>query len=194
MIIRGAKPEDAQNVAELITMAWEELACIFAGSKNKNEVKSVISTFCKEKDNRFSYEYIDVIETEKNIAGLVLAFPADYERKLNKPIIKKLPSMYKSQLGEFKKRVMPMLKNDEGQPGEYYIDSIAVRPEYRNKGIGKKLLKLTQKKAERKGFEKISLLVKPKNKKAIKLYKNYGYNEDGFVGMPTTDYIRMVNS
>ena len=47
-------------------MAWDELACIFAGSKDKEEVNKVISTFARKKNNRFSYEYIDVGERWEN--------------------------------------------------------------------------------------------------------------------------------
>lgn len=192
VVIRGAKPEDAEKAAELISMAWDELACIFAGSKDKEEVNKVISTFCKEKNNRFSYEYIDVAEKDGKIAGLVLAFPAEKEMKLNIPIIKKLPYMYKRKISNYKEEVVPMLSSEEAKPGEYYIDSIAVHPNYRKKGLGKKLLMIARKRALKKGFKKVSLIVKPKNKGAIKLYKSSGYNMDGTVDMPSTDYYRMV--
>lgn len=192
MVIRGAKPEDAEKTAELISMAWDELACIFAGSKDKKEVNKVISTFCKEKNNRFSYENIDVVESEGSIAGLVLAFPAEKEMKLNNAIIEKLPSLYKRKISTYKEEVVPMLNSEEAKPGEYYIDSIAVHPKYRKKGLGKKLLMTARKKAIKKGFNKVSLIVKPKNKGAIKLYKSSGYNMDGTVDMPSTDYYRMV--
>ena len=192
MVIRGAKPEDAEKAAELISMAWDELACIFAGSKDKEEVNKVISTFCKEKNNRFSYEYIDVAEKDGKIAGLVLAFPAEKEMKLNIPIIKKLPYMYKRKISNYKEEVVPMLSSEEAKPGEYYIDSIAVHPNYRKNGLGKKLLMVARKRAFKKGFKKVSLIVKPKNKGAIKLYKSSGYNMDGTVDMPSTDYYRMV--
>ncbi|NOH16141.1 GNAT family N-acetyltransferase [Clostridium cochlearium] len=192
MVIRGAKPEDAEKAAELISMAWDELACIFAGSKDKEEVNKVISTFCKEKNNRFSYEYIDIAEKDGKIAGLVLAFPAEKEMKLNIPIIKKLPYMYKRKISNYKEEVVPMLSSEEAKPGEYYIDSIAVHPNYRKNGLGKKLLMVARKRALKKGFKKVSLIVKPKNKGAIKLYKSSGYNMDGTVDMPSTDYYRMV--
>ena len=192
MVIRGAKPEDAEKAAELISMAWDELACIFAGSKDKEEVNKVISTFCKEKNNRFSYEYIDVAEKDGKIAGLVLAFPAEKEMKLNIPIIKKLPYMYKRKISNYKEEVVPMLSSEEAKPGEYYIDSIAVHPNYRKNGLGKKLLMVARKRALKKGFKKVSLIVKPKNKGAIKLYKSSGYNMDRTVDMPSTDYYRMV--
>lgn len=192
MVIRGAKPEDAEKAAELISMAWDELACIFAGSKDKKEVNKVISAFCKEKNNRFSYENIDVVESEGSIAGLVLAFPAEKEMKLNTAIMKKLPSLYKTKISTYKEKVVPMLNSEEAKPGEYYIDSIAVHPKYRKKGLGKKLLMTARKKAIKRGFNKVSLIVKPKNKGAIKLYKSSGYNMDGTVDMPSTDYYRMV--
>lgn len=192
MVIRGAKPEDAEKAAELISMAWDELACIFAGSKDKKDVTKVISTFCREKNNRFSYEYIDVAEKDGKIAGLVLAFPAEKEMKLNKPIMKKLPYMYKRKISNYKEEVVPMLNSEEAKPGEYYIDSIAVHPNYRKNGLGKKLLMVARKRALKKGFKKVSLIVKPKNKGAIKLYKSSGYNMDGIVDMPSTDYYRMV--
>lgn len=55
------------------------------------------------------------------------------------------------------------------------IYSLAVNPKYRGKGIGKKLLEITEEKAIQLGLKTLSLEVKSTNSAAISLYGNNGF-------------------
>ena len=55
------------------------------------------------------------------------------------------------------------------------IDAICVDKEYRNKGIGEKLVEKTIEKARNEGFSLLSLMVFADNHKAIKFYKAHGF-------------------
>ena len=194
MIIRRAKIDDAYEAVELICMAWQENAYVLAGSTNKIEVKEVIEKFFKQPKNALSYQYADVAEDKNGIAGLVLSFPWDFVPKLNKPIVEKLPGIYKSSREDFKNKVIPMIKTREAMPNEYYVDSVAVYPEYRGHGIASKLLKVAKIKSSTYGFDKMSLIVKPENKKAISLYKNHGYSVRGKLTLAGIKYLSMIKS
>jgi len=50
---------------------------------------------------------------------------------------------------------------------------------YRGRGIGKKLLQTAIQKAEQKGLTRIELTVREKNKRAIALYKKFGFEVEG---------------
>lgn len=192
MVIRRAKPEDAKSAARLISMAWEELAYTLAGCSNKAQVNNLLEMFFKMKGNRFSYQYVDVAEVDKKVAGMVLSFPADLSDKLNVPVEKKLPLYYKSTGDIYKCKVIPLIRSEEAMPGEYYIDAISVFPEFRNKGIGRNLLEVAKIKGKTYKMGKASLLVKVKNNKAQKLYKRLGYKSVDRLDLAGIDYIRMV--
>ena len=71
------------------------------------------------------------------------------------------------------------------------ISNIAVFPEYRRQGIGRRLLEGAFEVAEKGGAESISLEVRPSNCGAIELYRSVGFEEVGlrknFYRNPTED-------
>ena len=69
---------------------------------------------------------------------------------------------------------------DETQEGEFYIDSLAVLPEFRRRGIAQELMKAQIKRGSEMGLPIATLLVDPENPNAQKLYYNLGfkYSED----------------
>lgn len=63
---------------------------------------------------------------------------------------------------------------DESEAGEMYVDSLAVIPEYRGKGIGRMLLMDALKRAEDMALTP-TILVNPNNTPAVKLYRSVGF-------------------
>lgn len=193
MFIRQARIEDADEAAELICMAWGECAHVLAGSTNRKAVQEVVKKFYKQPDNILSYQNIYVAEGRNGIAGLVLSFPSDNFTRLNKLLVEKLPKFYKSNPADYHRKVIPMLKTKEAEPGEYYIDSLAVYPQYRSCGVGSRLLKAATLKSHKLGISKTSLIVKPENKEALRLYERYGYSVRGKLKQAGTNFLSMVN-
>lgn len=64
---------------------------------------------------------------------------------------------------------------DETSEGEYYIDSLAVMPEYRRKGIAKELMNAQIEKGRQLGIKVATLLVDPANPDAQELYYKLGF-------------------
>lgn len=58
---------------------------------------------------------------------------------------------------------------------KYRIYSLAIAPEARGHGIGKKLLNYTERLARKNNIQKITLEVSEKNETAINLYKKQGF-------------------
>ena len=69
--------------------------------------------------------------------------------------------------------------DDETQAGELYLDSFAVLPEYRRRGIGTRLLLATAEKAERMNIRQVGLLVDKGNPTAEQLYLAVGFRYEG---------------
>lgn len=192
MFIRQAKPEDAEEAAKLICMAWEECACVLAGTTNKKEIQRVIKVFYQQPNNLFSYQNVNLAEGENGVAGLILSYPSDYYEQLNKLVAEKLPSIYQSDTTDFQSKVIPLFTTKEAKSGEYYIDSLAVYPEYRTCGVGSRLMKVAHLKSRKQGIKKTSLIVKTENKVALNLYKKLGYSIRGRLKKADKNYLSMI--
>lgn len=189
MIIRRAKIDDVHEAAELICMAWYENAHVPMDGTNKIEVRQVIENFYKQPKNMLSYQYVDVAEDKNGIVGLILSYPWEFVPRLCKPIIEEMPKVYKTSQEDFNNKVIPMVKSKDKRFGEYYVDSIAVYPEYRRRGIAGELLKVAKIKSLTYGFDKIFLTVKLGNKKAVSLYKKRGYNVKKSISSAGFEYL-----
>jgi len=67
---------------------------------------------------------------------------------------------------------------------------MAVRPEYRGRGIGTELLKTLLNEVKTKGIKSISLSVDPNNP-AMNLYKRFGFKEVGIEGTSITMLVNL---
>ena len=63
--------------------------------------------------------------------------------------------------------------------GECYVDNVAVFPEARRQGVGRKLVEALLQAAAARGGEFLSLEVRPSNLEALALYRGLGFREVG---------------
>ena len=81
---------------------------------------------------------------------------------------------------------------DETQSGEYYIDSLAVVPRFRSRGVGRGLLLQAVEQARRLALCP-TLLVDPDNPRAQKLYTSVGFHHEGEIFAFGQIYWRMIS-
>lgn len=78
-----------------------------------------------------------------------------------------------------------------GVCGEGYVANIAVFPEYRKKGIGRKLVRALLETARGEAYDFLSLEVRPSNLPAVELYRSEGFRivgmRRGFYDHPKED-------
>ena len=63
--------------------------------------------------------------------------------------------------------------------GECYVDNVAVFPEARRQGVGRKLMEALLPATAARGGEFLSLEVRPSNLEALALYRGLGFREVG---------------
>ncbi len=177
--IRKAKPADYPFVAPLIVHAMEDLACTFANTKKLEETYKLFEYFFQERANQYSYENCLVYEENGEIAGSIIAYDGGLLPEYREPFIQYIASRY---------NVRDLVIENETMPGELYIDTISVYPDFQGKGIGKKLLQAIQIQAKQEGHKKIGLLVDVDNPNAKKLYTALGYKSAGFKQLGTGIY------
>lgn len=115
----------------------------------------------EQEDLVFSYKNCVVVTHDEKIIGMLVAFPMEIE-----PVANEL---------EEDPVLVPYSKLEEAN--SYYICGMALVPEYRNQGIGRKLLALAEDTAREMSYEKLSVIVFEQNEGALKLYKRHGFKE-----------------
>lgn len=175
-MIRKAKPEDAEQVVPLMLQAMGELAMKFAGSDHPQTINKLFQHFFKLPGNQYSFENTLVYIKGKTVLGSINAYDGAKLDMLRKPFLN-----YPKGNGT------SILNNSEPETatGEFYIDTVSVKPETQGKGIGKQLIKAGINLGKTLGHHSIGLLVEQDNDRAFKLYQNMGFvtqNEKQFMG------------
>ena len=80
----------------------------------------------------------------------------------------------------------------EADPGEYYLDSLAVHPDYRKQGIGKALLEDGIIKGASQGFKRISIIAETEYPHLIRYYESLGFVQADHRNVFGTDFQRLI--
>ncbi|MDE5871849.1 MAG: GNAT family N-acetyltransferase [Muribaculaceae bacterium] len=80
----------------------------------------------------------------------------------------------------------------EAYPGEYYLDSLAVEPEYRGHGLGKCLMQTAMEHGASLGYRRFALLVAVEKTRLKEYYASLGFREAGEVNFFGHQYYRML--
>jgi ribosomal protein S18 acetylase RimI-like enzyme len=113
----------------------------------------------------YSYRNALVAEHQGMVVGISLAYPSENHRIT--------PEM----ADFFPKERLEHLRSFYGTRVErsLYLDSLAVDPIFRRKGIGSALLERTKERANKMGFDALSLMVFADNVEAMGLYEKAGF-------------------
>ena len=79
----------------------------------------------------------------------------------------------------------------ETEAGEYYLDSLAVAPEFRGQSIGSILIQNALEEAQALGFTKATLLVDSRKDYLQRLYGRLGFENGETVTFFGDEYIKM---
>lgn len=173
--MRKAKPSDARFIAEVVLsgMGYN----IFDNNELDKEktpfgpvdkVLDAIEKSCRKDNTLYSWKNTCIAVCGDKSAGALVSYNGgDYAELAGNTF----PSMEQA-LGCEK-----IVLGEETQAREYYLDSLAVRPEFRGRSIGKILLRNSLEEAQALGFTRVTLLV-DKNKPWLhKLYGSVGFQE-----------------
>lgn len=166
-----AKREDAEDIAAAVVAAFgEELTRYIAGDKDTSAVLTLFTELAAREDSQHSYaNTLKALDSEGNAMGYIVAYDGSRLYALRKTLIE----MAKSELGRELRNI-----GDETDAGEYYIDSLAVFPKYRGRGVATALINGMYERAREVG-KPLGLLCEKTNQHAQKLYKSLGFKYIG---------------
>jgi len=165
-MIRQALKSDVAAVTPLIVSALAPGSFQLTDSGDESEAYPVVSAFFLQEVNRHSYHNTLVYEVNDIIAGAVVCYDGAHEETLALPILTFIRNYYEDE-------TLPPYY--ETQPGELYIDTIAVNPAYRKQGIATALLDAVCERAKQLQLPFVGLLVEDNNPIAKALYTKYGF-------------------
>ena len=170
--IRGARPDEAARIADLIIMAMTEECCLhFCGPGHDiRDFRRVMTSLVSRSDTQYSYNNTLVATIEDNIVGICVSYDGALLHLLRQPFIDAAQQEWGMDHSSIP---------DETQAGELYIDSLAVDPDYRGRGIASLLLRATIDKSRALGLPSTGLLVDLGNPKAEALYNKVGFQYAG---------------
>lgn len=177
MIIRQAEKNDAPFIAEAIMMAvGEELVNEIANGKGREAVKSVFTRLAEMETSQYSYLNSLIAETDDGeVAGIVVAYDGAILIEARRLFF----DLAKKHLGWDIYEMVPDGEPEvETDPSEFYLDSLAVWPGFRNKGIASELIREVERRALRVD-KPVGLLCAAHNDRARRLYERLGFHEVG---------------
>lgn len=164
-MIRPATPNDAPAAIQLLFLAMEDIARKISGTNDMQVVTHIFEHLFREPGNQYSFENTLLYDAGNGVSGMIVGYDGGKLHQLRKPVL----DYIRWQTGA---GVCP---EDETQPGEFYLDSIAVAPGNQGKGIGGQLIDAAVARAAGEGMRKAGLLVSTDNPAAQRLYERMGF-------------------
>jgi ribosomal protein S18 acetylase RimI-like enzyme len=164
-ILRPATVDDATVLAELINYAGEGLPLyLWSQMAEPGEAAwDVGRRRAAREEGGFSYRNATIIEHDGQCAGCLIGYEIPDNAE---PIPDDMPAIF-----------LPLQELENLALGTWYINVLAVRPQFRNQGLGTKLMALAEEKARELGKRGMSVIVSDANLGAHRLYKRFGYDE-----------------
>lgn len=176
IIIENAVESDAPLIARAIMDAvGEELVRGLAGDRTVEDVYNLFEGLARRTDTQYSYLNTRIARLPDGTrAGVCVSYDGGRIFELRRSFFKEA------------RRILGWTYTDEeteafpGETGEdeFYLDSLAVLPEYRGRGIGRALIMDAARRAAEAGLP-LGLLVADGNEKARKLYESCGLRAAG---------------
>jgi ribosomal protein S18 acetylase RimI-like enzyme len=113
----------------------------------------------------FSYRNATVAEVDGEVAAMLVDYRLDDPYDTGD--LSALPDV-----------VRPLIELEAKAPGSWYVNVLAVFPEFRSHGIGARLLAFSEQRARAQGATSMSIIVASENAGAIRLYARSGYREN----------------
>lgn len=176
-MIRPATLSDAPILAELVNYAGEGLP-LYLWSKMAAPGESAWDVGRKRAardEGSFSYRNATVIEQDGACAGCLIGYEIGDDPA---PIGADMPAMF-----------VPLQELENLAPSTWYVNILAVLPQYRGQGLGAKLLGVADETGRRLAKRGMSVIVSDGNPGARRLYERCGYQAVATRAMVKEDWV-----
>lgn len=172
MKIIQARKQDAPLIAySIMAGIGEEICRNLAGADHTlDDVKALFTQLAESSDSQYSYlNTLVAIDDDGTPMGACISYDGANLHQLRKAFF---------ELAAEKLDLHIENMDDETDSGEFYIDTLAVLPDYRGQGVAAALLMASVDKAAASG-KPAGLLVDKDNHRARRLYDKLGFKQVG---------------
>jgi ribosomal protein S18 acetylase RimI-like enzyme len=164
--IRNARPADARFLAQCILAGLHLADFDSQPNDNISDMLEKLTECERREDTLCTYSHTRIAEVDGQPAGALLSYPGALYKDLRASTLKAyLPDIYAQFAND----------DPETDPGEYYLDSLAVHPDYRKQGVGRALLEDAIRLGQSRGFDKIALIVDTNYPHLVRIYESMGF-------------------
>lgn len=176
IIYREGKKEDCLRIAELDNIASDgAIEFLFHDLIANMTPVQIVASNLESDSYPHSYRSVIVAEYNETIIGMSLSFPGKYHI-----ITDEMKNFFPPDRINHFKHFFSAPVGDS-----YFLDALCVDKNFRNRGIGSKLIGLTKSKARKKGYNSLCLLVFKDNTNARNIYKKNGFKVIDWIELPS---------
>lgn len=194
--IRDAREDDAEFLAQVILAAahLSDMGADTTASAGTDTATSdstatiangndALMAICRRTDTLYSWRNARIACACGKRAGAMVSYPGDIyvaARSITFPL---LPGLTQAQIDA---------TDIETLPGEWYLDSLAVLPEFRRAGIGKMLVMDAIERGRNAGYAQFTLLAEKSSTHLVEYYTRLGFTIESEKLYLGNAYWRMV--
>lgn len=169
MKILTANISQAPIIAKLIMTAMTEECCLYYAGPNHDieDFRKTMTSLVERTDSQYSYKNTLVAtDDDGRVMGVCVSYDGAKLHSLREAFVSAARQDFGMDFSNM---------DDETQAGELYLDSLAVFPEYRGRGVATALLKASIEKGRSMVLPAVGLLVDKGNPNAERLYRSVGF-------------------
>ncbi|TGD21252.1 GNAT family N-acetyltransferase [Companilactobacillus suantsaicola] len=183
-MFRYAKEEDADQILPILFQIFDEMELDVFKKAGNEKIAQVIKAGFFQPGYRYGFDNILVNELDGKVVAIVVGYPESQEDGIDKPLVK--------ILHEHGIKEDNLFGDKEAWPGEWYLDSFAVAPDYQNQGIGTQTMEHFIEVIKERGEKILSLNVDVDNEPAKHVYTKVGFEKVGqlYIGSHLYDHMQ----
>ena len=183
--IRDAREDDAEFLAQVI-LAAAHLSDMGADTANSTATAASagdLTAICRRTDTLYSWRNARIACACGKRAGAMVSYPGDSYNAARSITFPLLPGLTQAQIDA---------TDIETLPGEWYLDSLAVLPEFRRAGLGKMLVMDAIERGRNAGYTQCTLLAEKSSTHLVEYYTRLGFDIESEKLYLGNAYWRMV--
>lgn len=177
IIMRGATSEDVTFVAECVLAAVDRY-----DFRSECPQLALTEQICGREDTLYSFRNAWIATIEGTTIGCLIAYDGTEYAKARE-----------ITYGIMKRNGVDLTGTEaETGPGEFYLDTLVLRPNFRKYGIGRLMIRYAVETARSRGLDRCSLIVSKDKERLGQYYESLGFRIDKEIAAFGEPYLKMV--
>lgn len=182
IVLRRGTPQDSAVAGRLMYEASTKYMSAIFGKDEENARKQATRAFSSIftlPGHRWNYQNAWMAERQEEVVGVLVAYGGNEHPKLSFSLRFTLAWLKEINLAQLPRlvRLGHMLSETSIpiDPNDFYIDTLAVLPQWRRKGVGKELIRFATELAREQQYHRVALDVLASNHGARLFYSKMGF-------------------